>query len=80
MFRVARRLTHRNKRRTVIAVLMNPMNPTVLPDPADLEKAARSNGMQLVLLTGSTPDETGAALVAATRNMLARCWSPVTSS
>ena len=50
----------------VIAVLMNPKNPTVLPDPADLEQAARSNGMRLAVLNASTPKEIGAAFVAAT--------------
>jgi putative tryptophan/tyrosine transport system substrate-binding protein len=49
----------------VIAVLMNPKNPTVLPDPADLEQAARANGMQLALLSASTPEEIDAAFAAA---------------
>jgi putative tryptophan/tyrosine transport system substrate-binding protein len=50
----------------VIAVLMNPKNPTVLPDPADLEQSARANGMQLALLNASTPEEIDAAFAAAT--------------
>src|ERR1700733_10202662 len=49
----------------VIVVLMNPKNPTVLPDPADLEKAARANGMQFALLNASTPEEIDAAFAAA---------------
>jgi putative ABC transport system substrate-binding protein len=51
---------------TVIAVLINPKNLTVLPDPADLEQAARANGMQLALLNASTPEEIDAAFAAAT--------------
>ena len=50
----------------VIAVLMNPKNPTVLPDPVDIEQAARANGMQLALLNASTPEEIDAAFAAAT--------------
>jgi putative ABC transport system substrate-binding protein len=49
----------------VIAVLMNPKNPTVLPDPTDLEQAARTNGMQLALLNASTAEEIDAAFAAA---------------
>jgi putative tryptophan/tyrosine transport system substrate-binding protein len=49
----------------VIAVLINPKNPTVLPDPADLEQAARTNRLQLCLLNASTPEEINAAFAAA---------------
>jgi len=50
-----------------IAVLMNPKNPTVLPDPPDLEKAARANGMELLLLSATTEQEIDAAFTAATK-------------
>ena len=50
----------------VIAVLVNPKNPTVLPDLADLEQAAHANGMQLALLNASTPEEIDTAFAAAT--------------
>jgi len=50
----------------VIAVLVNPKNPTVLPDSADLEQAAHANGMQLALLNASTPEEIDTAFAAAT--------------
>jgi putative tryptophan/tyrosine transport system substrate-binding protein len=49
---------------TAVAVLMNPKNPTVLPDPTDLEQAAHANGMQLQLLNASTVDELDAAFAA----------------
>jgi putative tryptophan/tyrosine transport system substrate-binding protein len=51
---------------TMIAVLTNPNNPTVLPDPPDLEKAAHANGMELLLLNATTTEEIDAAFVAAT--------------
>jgi putative ABC transport system substrate-binding protein len=50
----------------VIAVLMNPDNPTVLPDPPDLEKAARANKMKLLLLNATTVDGIDAAFAAMT--------------
>jgi len=49
---------------TVIAVLTNPNNPTVLPDLPDLEKAARANGMELQLLNATTTEEIDAAFAA----------------
>ncbi len=49
---------------TVIAVLTNPNNPTVLPDLSDLEKAARANGMELLLLNAKTAEEIDAAFAA----------------
>ncbi len=49
----------------VIAVLANPDNPTVLPDAQDLEKTARANGMELLLLNASTADGIEAAFVRA---------------
>jgi len=49
---------------TVIAVLTNPNNPTVLPDLPDLEKAARANGMELQLLNATTAEEIDAAFAA----------------
>jgi len=51
---------------TLIAVLMNPDNPTVLPDATDLEKAARANGMELLILNASTAEELDAAFTAMT--------------
>jgi putative ABC transport system substrate-binding protein len=51
---------------TMIAVLTNPNNPTVLPDPPDLEKAAHANGMELLLLNATTTEEIDVAFVAAT--------------
>ncbi len=51
---------------TVIAVLANPANPTVLPDKPDLEKAARANGMELLLLNAATKQAIDAAFDAAT--------------
>ncbi|MGB7097246.1 MAG: ABC transporter substrate-binding protein [Xanthobacteraceae bacterium] len=51
---------------TVIAVLTNPDNPTVLPDPSDLEKAARANGTELLLLNAKTAEEIDAAFAAMT--------------
>jgi putative tryptophan/tyrosine transport system substrate-binding protein len=50
----------------VIAVLVNPDNPTVLPDPPDLETAARANGMEPLLLNATTAAQIDAAFVAAT--------------
>jgi putative ABC transport system substrate-binding protein len=50
----------------VIAVLINPNNPTVLPDPTDLEKAARANGMELLILNASTAEKLDAAFAAMT--------------
>jgi putative tryptophan/tyrosine transport system substrate-binding protein len=47
-----------------IAVLTNPSNPTVIPDPPDLEKAARAIGMELLLLNATTAEEIDAAFVA----------------
>jgi putative tryptophan/tyrosine transport system substrate-binding protein len=49
---------------TVIAVLANPNNPTVLPDPPDLEKAASANGMELLLLNAGTVQEIDTAFAA----------------
>jgi putative ABC transport system substrate-binding protein len=49
----------------VIAVLVNPDNPTVLPDPPDLEKAARANGMEPLLLNATTAAQIDAAFAAA---------------
>jgi putative tryptophan/tyrosine transport system substrate-binding protein len=51
---------------TVIAVLANPRNLTVLPDQSDLEKAARANGMELLLLNAATDQEINAAFDVAT--------------
>jgi putative ABC transport system substrate-binding protein len=48
----------------VIAVLANPNNPTVLSDPSDLEKAARANGMELLLLEAATVQEIDTAFAA----------------
>lgn len=48
----------------VIAVLTNPDNPTVLPDPPDLEKAARANGMGLLLLNATTAEGIESAFAA----------------
>ena len=50
----------------VIAVLANPDNPTVLPDPPDLEKAARANGMELLLLNATTAEGIDAAFTTMT--------------
>lgn len=46
---------------TVIAVLTNPDNPTSYPDPADMEKAARATGMELVLTKAAQEKEIDAA-------------------
>jgi len=51
---------------TVIAVVTNPKNPSILPDPVDLEKAARANGMELLLLNATTAEELDAAFAAMT--------------
>ena len=51
---------------TVIAVLANPNNPTALPDPTDLEKVARANGMELLLLSATTVEEIDVAFAAMT--------------
>jgi putative ABC transport system substrate-binding protein len=48
-----------------IAVLVNPDNPTVLPEPAELETAAHANGMKLVLLSATTAEGIDAAFTAA---------------
>ena len=48
----------------VIAVLANSNNPTNYPDPPDLEKAARANGMDLLLTTATTEQEIDAAFAA----------------
>jgi putative tryptophan/tyrosine transport system substrate-binding protein len=48
-----------------IAVLVNPDNPTVLPDPPDLEGAARANGMELLLVNATTAEGIDAAFAAA---------------
>jgi putative tryptophan/tyrosine transport system substrate-binding protein len=50
----------------VIAVLANPNNPTVLFDPPDLEKAARENGMRLLLLNAATTEGIDPAFAAIT--------------
>jgi putative ABC transport system substrate-binding protein len=52
-------------RATVIGVLANPNNPTVLPDLPELEKAAAANGFELRLLPARTPQEIDSALIAA---------------
>jgi putative ABC transport system substrate-binding protein len=49
-----------------IAVLENPNNLTVLPDPPDLEAAARANGMEVLLLKATTAETIDAAFVTAT--------------
>ncbi len=48
----------------VIAVLANPNNMSVLPDPEDLEKAAHANGMDPLLLKAGTAEEIDAAFAA----------------
>jgi putative ABC transport system substrate-binding protein len=55
---------------TVVAVLANPDNPTVLPDPPDLEKAARANRMELRLLNATTPDQIDACFATAANQRL----------
>jgi putative tryptophan/tyrosine transport system substrate-binding protein len=50
----------------VIAVLRNPGNPNVYPDPPDLEKAAQANGMGLLLVNASTEKEIEAAFATMT--------------
>jgi putative tryptophan/tyrosine transport system substrate-binding protein len=52
-------------RASVIAVLENPNNPTVLPDRSDLEKDARANGLELQLLDVRNPQDIDTALAAA---------------
>jgi putative tryptophan/tyrosine transport system substrate-binding protein len=52
---------------SVIAVLTNPENPTVLPDRPDLEKAASENGMALALFSATTVEEIDAAVTAAAK-------------
>jgi putative tryptophan/tyrosine transport system substrate-binding protein len=49
----------------VIAILINPDNPSVLPDLPDLEQAARANGMELVLLNATTSEQIDTAFTAA---------------
>jgi len=50
----------------VIAVLVNPDDQALLPAPADLENAARANGMKLLLLNAATPEEIDAAFTTIT--------------
>jgi putative tryptophan/tyrosine transport system substrate-binding protein len=50
---------------TVIGVLNNRNNSSVLPDASELEDAARANGMKLLLLNATTSEEIGAAIVMA---------------
>jgi len=50
---------------TVMAVLRNPDNATVLPEPQELEEAARANGMKLLLLNATTLDEIDASFATA---------------
>jgi putative ABC transport system substrate-binding protein len=50
----------------MVAVLANPDNPTVLPDLADLEKAAHANGMGLLFLNATTAEGINAAFAAMT--------------
>lgn len=50
---------------SLIAVLANPDNLAVLPDPPDMQAAARANGMQLLLLNASNADAIGPAIAIA---------------
>jgi putative ABC transport system substrate-binding protein len=51
---------------TEIAVLANPDDPAVLPETTALEKAARANGMGLLLLSATTAEGIDAAFAAMT--------------
>jgi putative ABC transport system substrate-binding protein len=50
---------------SLIAVLVNPDNLTVLPDPPDMQAAARANAMELLLLNARNVEAIGPAIVAA---------------
>jgi putative tryptophan/tyrosine transport system substrate-binding protein len=47
---------------SLIAVLTNPENPTVLPGRPELEKTARENGMELALFSATTVEQIDAAV------------------
>jgi putative tryptophan/tyrosine transport system substrate-binding protein len=55
---------------SVIAVLTNPENPTVLPDRPELEKAAGENGMALALFSATTVEEIDAAVTEAAKRQV----------
>ena len=53
---------------TIIAFLSNPNNPESARQPAELQEAARAIGLQLVVLTATTPGGIDAAFTAMVQN------------
>src|SRR5262249_41764127 len=53
---------------TIVAFLSNPNNPESARQPAELQEAARAIGLQLVVLTATTPGGIDAAFTAMVQN------------